>query len=161
MASTSASEQIFQYDVFLNHRGPDTKEQFLVPLIKKLHEAGIERSFLDQQGIRRGEREFQVIDEALDSARMHIAVFSSCYAQSPYCLNELQDMLRTGRHIIPVFYDVAPEQVRRPRNPRGPFEEAFRKHSERQKSQAVEGWVAAMEKAAELKGFVRDSDKYR
>jgi len=152
-----ADEKIFRYDVFLNHRGTDTKKQFLVPLVEKLHEAGIERSFLDSLNIHFGQMVFTVIEEALQSARMHIAVFSKNYAGSACCLIELQQMLLTGSPIITVFYDVAPEDLRRPRNIRGPYAEAFRIHAEREKPEVVESWVKALEQAAAIRGFVRAS----
>lgn len=154
MAGYSTNKKSLKYDVFLNHRGPDTKEQFLVPLIKKLQEADFE-AFMDRQGVHHGENVFDAIGEALASARMHIAFFSRNYAHSTYCLTELHQMLLTGRPIITVFYDVLPEHVRRPRNPNGPFAEAFKIHEAREKPDVVESWVIALEKAASIRGFVR------
>ena len=40
-----------------------------------------------------------------------------------YCLNELCDMLASEKPVIPVFYDVEPENLRR--TDVGPFAEAF------------------------------------
>ena len=145
----------FEYDVFLNHRGPDTKEQFLVPLIKKLQDAGIQRAFMDRRDVQHGEDVFKAIEDALASSRIHIAFFSRNYAHSTYCLNELHEMLVTGRPIITVFYDVGPEHVRRPRKMHGPYAEAFKTHEVREKPDVVENWVIALEKAAAIRGFVR------
>lgn len=153
-----SSNKFFDYDVFLNHRGPDTKEQFLVPLVQKLQDAGIQRPFLDRREVHHGEDIFKAIEDALASARIHIAFFSRNYAQSTYCLSELHKMLDTGRPIITVFYDVRPEHVRRPRNIRGPYAEAFRIHEAREKPDVVENWATALEKAAAIRGFVRASD---
>jgi hypothetical protein len=152
--STSMHKMRLKYDVFLNHRGPDTKEQFLVPLIEKLHEANFE-AFMDRRGVHHGENVFETIDEALASARMHVAFFSRNYAQSTYCLSELHQMLVTGRPIITVFCDVLSEHVRRPRNPRGPYAEAFEIHAARENPDIVASWVVALEKAAAIRGFVR------
>lgn len=155
MAGSATKKKIFQYDVFHNHRGPETKQQFVVPLIDKLHEAGIQRSFLDTQNIHHGEGVFEVIQEALESARMHIAYFSKNYAHSKYCLSELKQMFLTGRPLITVFYDVEPGHVRRPRIDHGPYAEAFRIHSGRENPEVVECWVTALEKAADIRGFER------
>ena len=155
----SSSNKFFEYDVFLNHRGPDTKEQFLVPLIKKLQDAGIQRPFMDRRDIHHGEDVFKTIENALASARIHIAIFSQNYAHSTYCLSELHEMLVTGRPIITVFYDVGPEHVRRPRNMHGPYAEAFKIHEAREKPNVVENWVIALQKAAAIRGFVRGNDR--
>ena len=152
--STSMHKMLLKYDVFLNHRGPDTKEQFLVPLMEKLHEANFE-AFMDRQGVHHGENVFETIDQALATARMHVAFFSRNYAQSVYCLSELHQMLVTGRPIITVFYDVLPENLRRPRNPRGPYAEAFEKHAARENPDIVASWEVALEKAAAIRGFIR------
>jgi hypothetical protein len=151
------SNKVFDYDVFLNHRGPDTKDQFVVPLVQKLQDAGI-RPFLDRREIHHGEDIFKAIEDALASARIHIAFFSRNYAQSTYCLSELHKMLGTGRPIITVFYDVRPDHVRRPRNMHGPYAAAFKIHEAREKPDVVQNWATALEKAAAIRGFVRASD---
>jgi hypothetical protein len=153
-----SSNKFFDYDVFLNHRGPDTKEQFLVPLVQKLQDAGIQRPFLDRREVHHGEDIFKAIEAALASARIHIAFFSRNYAHSTYCLSELHEMLGTGRPIITVFYDVRPDHVRRPRNMHGPYAEAFKIHEAREKPDVVQNWATALEKAAAIRGFVRASD---
>ncbi|KAH9294503.1 hypothetical protein KI387_040293 [Taxus chinensis] len=48
----------------------------------------------------------------MDSASLHIAIFSEHYAQSPWCLAELEFMLQTGTTIIPIFYKVQPCDLR-------------------------------------------------
>lgn len=158
MSGTSTNKKVLKYDVFLNHRGPDTKEQFLVPLAKKIHEASFE-PFLDRQDVHHGENIFEVIEEALTSARMHIAVFSRNYARSPHCLRELHQMVCTKRPIIIVFYDVLPDQVRRSRDPHGPYAEAFEIHEAREKPDVVESWVIALEEASNRRGFIRTNNR--
>ena len=64
-------------------------------------------------------------------------------------------MLVTGRPIITVFYDVLPEHVRQPRNPRGPYAEAFAMHAARENPDIVASWEVALEKAAAIRGFIR------
>lgn len=148
------SKKFVKYDVFLNHRGPDTKDRFLVPLEKRLHEAGFV-PFLDRLDIGHGEHVFGTIEEAIRTASMHVAVLSKGYAESYHCLTELHQMLETKKLIITVFYDVGPEHVRRPRNPGGPYAEAFKKHDKREKPEDVKNWERALETVATIRGFVR------
>jgi hypothetical protein len=41
-------------------------------------------------------------------AKVHIGVVSKGYAESKHCLSELATMMRSGKPVIPVFYDVEP-----------------------------------------------------
>ena len=150
------NKRFVKHDVFLNHRGPDTKKKFLISLQKRLREVGM-KPFLDELDIDRGEHVYGTIEEAIRTASMHVAVFSKNYAKSIYCLTELHQMLETKKPIITVFYDVMPEHVRRPRNLNGPYEEAFKKHDDdkRYKPEVVEKWIKALETAASIRGFVR------
>lgn len=141
------------YDVFLNHRGPDTKEKFVIPLQSKLQQKGIQ-SFVDKESIHLGENVFTKIDDAINMAHMHIAIFSKTYAQSTFCLNELYEMIRSGKPIVPVFYDVKPEHVRWPRRQDGPYEKSLKKHDARQKPEVVERWERVLERAANIRGLV-------
>ncbi|KAG0613346.1 hypothetical protein M758_6G096100 [Ceratodon purpureus] len=155
-----------KYDVFLNHRGPDTKKSFVIPLEQQLREEGIS-AFLDRHNIHHGDNLFKNIKDSIKSAHLHIAIFSRNYAHSTYCLDELDQMYQMSlperKSLIPVFYDVKPEHVRRPLRQGGPFEEAFKKHEEREKPEDVQRWVRALQNAAEIKGFDRTeySDDYQ
>lgn len=139
-----------QYDVFLNHRGPDTKKTFVKNLNRALRREGRE-PFLDAKSLVQGEHAFNSINEALAGVRVHIAVFSPGYAESKYCLNELCDMLESRRPLIPVFYNVEPENLRR--TDVGPFSEAFRRHLEKGRDADVCRWKVALKRASEIMGF--------
>lgn len=106
-ASTSASANPastinHEYDVFLNHRGPDTKKNFASFLYRRLHLHGFQ-AFLDQKELQQGDNFDSQIKAAIKSASVHVAIFSPRYAESPWCLKELLLMLETGATIIPVF----------------------------------------------------------
>ncbi len=73
-----------------------------------------------------GQHTFNSIDEALWGVRVHMAIFSKDYAESKFCLEELCDMLRSGKLIFPVYLDVEPRDLKRPH--KGAFACAFRKH---------------------------------
>ncbi|KAG0622465.1 hypothetical protein M758_3G099400 [Ceratodon purpureus] len=146
--SASATED---FDVFLNHRGPDVKATFVAHLEDALRCAGF-RPFLDARSLMKGNPALKSIDQALDMAKVHVAVVSKRYAESKYCLNELVAMMRTGKPVIPVFYDVEPMDLRWVEN--GPFAEAFEKHKTRGRTEKkMQEWRESLKALAELTGF--------
>ncbi|CAK9200268.1 unnamed protein product [Sphagnum troendelagicum] len=148
--SSSNYDVLHTYDVFLNHRGPDVKTTFVAHLYDALCIAGF-HPFLDAKSLIKGQHAFNSINEALSGVRVHIAVFSKGYAKSKYCLNELCDMLESGKDILPIFYDVEPEHLRRPHH--GPFAAAFRKHLKRGRKDNIKRWEEALLKVANITGF--------
>ncbi len=139
-----------QFDVFLNHRGPDVKRGFAYNLYKALQKAGC-RPFLDMESLEKGQHGQKKIYEALGCASVHVAIFSKDYAASDYCLDELCAMLESEKLIIPVFYDVSPNDLRCKLH-NGPYTKAFRKIPWR-KQASVKKWKEALSKAAQLSGF--------
>ncbi|XP_059063766.1 disease resistance protein Roq1-like isoform X2 [Cryptomeria japonica] len=106
-----ASDSTTLYDVFINHRGPDSKQTLALPLYESLEELGI-RAFLDKEEMELGQSFPSAIETAINSALVHIAIISKRYAESPWCLQELILMQQTKAKIIPVFYGVEPWEVR-------------------------------------------------
>lgn len=146
-----------KYDVFLNHRGPDLKKTFVSHLNKALKVANCE-PFLDAKALVKGKHAFKSINEALRGVRVHVAIFSPRYAESKYCLDELCDIVASQKPIIPVFYDVEPENLRWTEV--GPFAEAFKKHLEKGRDHDVMKWRAALSHVAAITGFkLVDCDK--
>ncbi|KAG0583595.1 hypothetical protein KC19_3G148200 [Ceratodon purpureus] len=139
------------FDVFLNHRGPDVKVTFVAHLEDALRCAGF-RPFLDARSLMKGNPALKSIDQALDAAKVHVAVVSKRYAESKYCLNELVAMMRSGKPVIPVFYDVEPVDLRWVEN--GPFAEAFLKHKSKGRTQKkLQEWTDALRALADITGF--------
>ena len=114
MASASTSYGIgkihFQFDVFINHRGPDVKKGLASHLHHRLTAHGL-RVFLDKEELQVGNKLTPQIEGAIKTASVHVAIFSPLYAESSWCLNELVQILETGSTIIPVFYDVNPSDL--------------------------------------------------
>lgn len=79
------------------------KKTFVAHLDAALRRDGFQ-PFLDGKVIGQGRHVFNTIDKALKGACVHVAIFSKGYAESKYCLNELCDMLSSGKDILPVFY---------------------------------------------------------
>ncbi|KAG0565948.1 hypothetical protein KC19_7G026000 [Ceratodon purpureus] len=139
------------FDVFLNHRGPDVKATFVAHLEDALRCAGF-RPFLDARSLMKGNPALKSIDQALDAAKVHVAVVSKRYAESKYCLNELVAMMRSGKPVIPVFYDVEPVGLRWVEN--GSFAEAFLKHKSKGRTQKkLQEWTDALRALADITGF--------
>ena len=136
--------------MFLNHRGPGMKAGFVTHLHEALTSAGW-NAFLDKKCLVKGKQAFECIDAALEVAKVHVAVVSRRYAESKHCLNELAAMVRSGKPVIPVFYDVEPAALRRVQD--GPFAAAFRKHRARETAQQVQEWADALGKLADITGF--------
>ncbi|KAG0615472.1 hypothetical protein M758_5G044100 [Ceratodon purpureus] len=146
------------YDVFLNHRGPDVKGGFVAHLHDALRSAGL-NPFLDKTSLVKGNPAFTSIDAALEVAKVHIAVVSRGYAESKYCLSELAAMMRSGKPVIPVLYNVEPAELRRVE--RGPFAAAFKKHKSREPLETVQEWADALRKLADITAFVFRLSDYR
>ncbi|KAG0615592.1 hypothetical protein M758_5G053900 [Ceratodon purpureus] len=146
------------YDVFLNHRGPDVKGGFVAHLRDALRSAGL-NPFLDKTSLVKGNPAFISIDAALEVAKVHIAVVSRGYAKSKYCLSELAAMMRSGKPVIPVLYNVEPAELRRVE--KGPFAAAFKKHKSRETAELVEEWADALRKLADITAFVFRLSDYR
>lgn len=154
---SSSFGNLTQYDVFLNHRGPDLKKTFVSHLHKALRLAGCD-PFLDAKSLVKGQHGLNSINEVLTGVLVHVAIFSPRYAESKYCLNELCDILESQKPIIPVFYDVEPGNLRWTEV--GPFAKAFHKHLNKGRDQDIVRWKAALSQAAAITGFtLAESDK--
>ena len=93
------------FDVFLSHRGPDSKLEFCSFLYESLRRAGL-RPFVDNKNIRKGEEGWQQIETALRGAKLVLVVFSEGFTRSQWCLDELEIMMQQPGKVMPVFYGV-------------------------------------------------------
>lgn len=149
-STAGSTKPLHKYDVFINHRGPDVKRTFAAHLCDALSRVGF-CPFLDAKSIKQGRSVFKSIDEALSDACVHVAIFSKRYAESKYCLDELLDMLQSGKVILPVFYDVKPQHLRCTEE--GPFTEGFGKHVKHKRHDKIPKWREALRKASEIMGY--------
>ncbi|XP_059066127.1 toll/interleukin-1 receptor-like protein [Cryptomeria japonica] len=144
-----------QYDVFINHRGPDTKTDLALPLYNSLQQAGI-RTYVDAPETELGDYFPSAIKNAISSATLHIAILSPRYAESAWCLAELSLMFQTRARIIPVFYRVQPSDFRYIKNE---VADAFRKHEEKEKEEGrytkhdIQQWKECLENVSGIKGY--------
>lgn len=170
--STADGNNCYQYDVFLNHKGPDVKKTFVSHLYNRLRDHRL-RVFLDREEIRKGEELTNEIDGAIRAASVHLAIFSPNYCESPWCLNELLLMLemkqKKGSTILPIFFHVKPSALRWTEGEKGVYAEALSSLQKKRTSDSLQPrydsntigkWKNALKEVAGLSGFELDEAPY-
>lgn len=148
------------WNVFLSFRGEDNRKTFTGHLYAALKQAGI-KTFIDDYGLPRGEDISHQLQKAIRGSDIFLFIFSKNYAFSPWCLNELLEILeckqKMGKLVYPVFYDVSPSVVR---NRTESFQTAFEGHEKTYFSnmEKVDKWKAAFTEAANLSGYDLHND---
>ena len=125
--SSSPAELRIRWDVFLSFRGEDTRGSFTKDLYSSLIEQDI-RVFLDDSGMTQGDEIAPTLMEAIQDSASSIIILSPRYANSHWCLEEMEKICELRRLILPVFYEVDPSDVRRQK---GPFQQHLENHSKR------------------------------
>ncbi|XP_019168904.1 PREDICTED: disease resistance-like protein CSA1 [Ipomoea nil] len=97
-------------DVFINHRGIDTKRNVAGMLYDRLRRHRL-RPFLDSKSMKPGDKLFEKIEPAIRGCRVGVAIFSPQYCESYFCLHELSLMVESNKRVIPVFCDVKPSEL--------------------------------------------------
>ncbi|XP_042446607.1 TIR-only protein-like [Zingiber officinale] len=97
-------------DVFLSHRGADTKSSVAGLLYDRLVQMNV-RPFLDNRSMAPGEKLYESIDAGIRQCRVGVAIFSQRYCDSVFCLHELAMMVESNKKLIPVFCDVKPSEL--------------------------------------------------
>ncbi|XP_028552935.1 probable disease resistance protein At4g19530 [Dendrobium catenatum] len=97
-------------DVFINHRGIDTKRNIAGLLNERLTQLNI-CSFLDSKSMEPGDKLYDSIESAISECRVAIAILSPRYCESIFCLHELAMLVESGKKIIPIFYDIKPSEL--------------------------------------------------
>ena len=103
------------YDVFLSFRGDDSRAKFISHLYSSLQNAAI-HVFQDDDEIQRGDQISISLFRAIEQSRISIVVLSASYANSRWCMLELEKIMEICRNkglvVVPVFYEVDPSEVR-------------------------------------------------
>lgn len=154
-ASSSASGRA-KHDVFLSFRGDDTRNNFTAHLHAALHRKGIQ-AFIDNRQLIKGEQISPSLSLAIQESTISIVVFSTNYASSTWCLDELVIIMECreslGQLVWPIFFNVDPSQVR---NHNGSFGEAIAKYeanSSHKYKEKLPKWKIALNKAGNLSGW--------
>ncbi|EFH62181.1 predicted protein [Arabidopsis lyrata subsp. lyrata] len=142
-SSSSFSSNNWRYDVFLNFRGEDVRKTFLSHFLKELDRKLI--SFFQDNKIEKSQSLGPVLNQAIKDSRIAIVVFSKKYASSRWCLNELVEIVKCknklGQHVIPVFYDLDPTDVR---NKTGDFGNIFDRTCHNKTEDEIRLWREAL-----------------
>ncbi|KAH1256578.1 TMV resistance protein N [Glycine max] len=153
-------EDNINYDVFLSFRGEDTCASFTSHLYTALHNLGI-FVFKDDETLPRGNKISPSLRLAIEESRLSVVIFSRNYAESRWCLKELEKIMEchrtTGQVVVPVFYDVDPSEVR---HQTGHFGKAFRnlenrllKVVEEKEEEKLQRWWKTLAEAAGISGL--------
>ena len=145
---------VTKYNVFVNHRGPDSKLRFVAHLEEEFKRHGL-TAWVDINALVKGEKNWENIKTAIEKIRVHVAIFSPGYTESVWCLNELLAMIACQHKprtavLLPIFYNVEPEHLRRP-DLFEQFRRGLQKHKDR--GLCVENWEAALREAADVNGI--------
>ncbi|XP_058729210.1 disease resistance protein RUN1-like isoform X2 [Vicia villosa] len=113
--SRNVPDQQKRYDVFLSFRGNDSRVKFISHLHSSLQNAGI-HVFKDDDEIQRGDQISTSLLRGIGRSRISIVVLSENYANSRWCMVELEKIMEIGKSkglvVVPVFYEVDPSDVR-------------------------------------------------
>ncbi|KAL6142769.1 hypothetical protein ACLB2K_061045 [Fragaria x ananassa] len=156
LSRASLPRFLYRYHVFLSFRGKDTRDGFIGRLYTALVNAEL-IPFRDDRSLERGEDIEAELERAIHQSRISVIVFSEGYADSRWCLDEL-DMILERKHkfkddhvILPVFYDVDPSDFRKQT---GSVSRAFALHKGTESLEKLKAWRAALEQVANLAGIV-------
>ncbi|KAL4557560.1 hypothetical protein LXL04_035743 [Taraxacum kok-saghyz] len=159
MASSSStpsapafSSPSWKYHVFLSFRGEDTRNTFVGHLYSALEQAGI-FAYKDDETLPRGQSIHPSLMKAIEESQIAVVVFSMNYGDSSWCLDELAHIMKCrdtrGQIVIPIFYDVDPNEVRKQKLKYG---KAMAKH-ELENKPKVESWRKALTDASNISGW--------
>ncbi|KAL3739156.1 hypothetical protein ACJRO7_020541 [Eucalyptus globulus] len=143
------------YEVFLSFRGPDTRMDIADYLYVSMVDAGI-RAYRDYEELRTGEEIGDQLLQAIRQSKISIPIFSTGYADSPWCLRELVKMVESkntrGQKIMPIFYNVAPSEVKYQNEHYG---NAIVSHLNKKRfnDETINNWKAALKEVGDLKGW--------
>ncbi|XP_065864597.1 probable 2' cyclic ADP-D-ribose synthase BdTIR [Euphorbia lathyris] len=98
-------------DVFINHRGIDTKRTVGTLLYDQLYRLNL-TPFLDNKNMKPGDKLFENINRAIRQCKVGVAVLSPRYCESYFCLHELALIMETKKKVIPIFCDIKPSHLR-------------------------------------------------
>jgi hypothetical protein len=155
---SSSPNEYFNYQVFLNFRGTDTRYVFTNNLYHALKDKGI-HTFIDYNDLQRGNEITPTLIKTINESRIYIPIFSINYASSSFCLDELVHIMlgskEKGRLVLPVFYGVDPSDVR---HQKGSYCEALAEHKNKfqnneKNMKRLNQWKIALNQAANVAGY--------
>lgn len=146
--------QSVPFDSFINHRGPDVKNTLASHIYHHLLLMGY-TPFLDKHSIKIGEKSLESIQNAMRTASVFVTIFSPRYAESKWCMDELQYIVESGKPIIPIFFKISPSELRM-KEADGMYAQAFQKHvaSGKFDPDTLQKWQDAFHKVSNIAGYI-------
>ncbi|XP_041001700.1 TIR-only protein-like [Juglans microcarpa x Juglans regia] len=138
------------HQVFINHRGPDTRRNISGLLYDNLLRLG-HRPFLDYRNMKAGEKLQEIINTAIRDCKVGVAVFSPRYCESFYCLHELALLMEYKKRVVPIFYNVKPSRLR--------VGDIYNGTGRRVSEKDLERFSRALEEAKDIVGLRFDSSR--
>ncbi|CAN6875909.1 unnamed protein product [Brassica oleracea] len=131
------------HQVFLNYRGEQLRYSFVSHLIEAFERHGI--NFFVDKYEQRG-KDLKDLFVRIKESRIALAIFSTRYAESSWCMDELVKMKKQADkrkiQVIPVFYKVRARDVRRQT---GEFGDNFRNLAKASSGYQIKKWKEALE----------------
>ncbi|XP_028807457.1 disease resistance-like protein DSC1 [Neltuma alba] len=155
--TTSSKVRQEKYDVFVSFRGSDIRHGFLSHLTRQLRLKGID--VYEDERLERGDEISSALSEAIERSRIALVIFSTDYASSRWCLEELEKIMECKRVnnqiVIPVFYNVDPSHVR---HQEGSYAYSFAQHKQKFKDNLLQFWRSVLKETANLSGYHHSSN---
>lgn len=97
------------WDVFISHCGVDTKRGFSAWLNRELNRVAF-TCFFDERSLQSGDQAWAKIKGSLSAAKVVVVVLSQHFFESKHCLRELHQCRVQGKTMVPIFFDIGPDQ---------------------------------------------------
>ncbi|CDY53940.1 BnaA02g36900D [Brassica napus] len=134
--------------VFFNYRGEELRYNFISHLIKAFEKHEI--NFFVDKYEQRG-KDLKNLFVRIDESRIALAIFSTRYAESSWCMDELVKMKKLADQrklqIIPIFYKVSATDVRKQT---GEFGENFWTLAKTSSGDQIRKWKEALDSEADF-----------
>ncbi|XP_010489646.1 PREDICTED: disease resistance protein RPS4-like [Camelina sativa] len=146
------------HQLFLNFRGEELRYSFVSHLIDALERNGI-NIFVDRYELRG--KDLKNLFVRLQESKIALAIFSTRYAESPWCMDELVTMKKLADQgkllVIPIFYNVEPEDIRKQT---GEFGEKFWTLAKGSTGDEIKKWKEALECISDKMGLSLGGKSY-
>ncbi|KAL1215558.1 Disease resistance-like protein CSA1 [Cardamine amara subsp. amara] len=138
-------------DVFLNFRG-ELRYGFVSHLVRALKREGI-NVFIDSDEMRG--KPLSTFFSRIEESKIALAIFSSMYTESKWCLNELEKIMERVKSrklvVIPIFYKVTTDDVKKLK---GEFGDKFWELIKNSRSgEQLDKWKKALEGVLKILGY--------
>ncbi|XP_023638028.1 LOW QUALITY PROTEIN: protein PHLOEM PROTEIN 2-LIKE A5 [Capsella rubella] len=139
------------HKVFLNYRGEQLRYSFVSHLIDAFERTKI--NFFVDKYEQRG-KDLKNLFVRIEESRIALAIFSTRYAESSWCMDELVTMKKLADEeklqVIPIFYNVKAREVK---NQTGEFGDNFWTLAKCSSGDQIKKWKEALECVSDKMGL--------